>query len=139
MTLRRHLLPILVALPLAAAPVLAQPVDAAAAAEQPAAKRVSKGEQQALKWFAMLDANKDGRISREEAKLAFRLSPALAKYFRDSDLDGDGYLTQQEIRTVAERRRAERQRRRQQEATQAATAPATAVSKAATAERTPMR
>ncbi|HRN75349.1 EF-hand domain-containing protein [Ottowia sp.] len=140
MTLRRYLLPILVALPLAAAPVLAQPVDAATAAEQPAAKRVSKGEQQALKWFAMLDANKDGRISRQEARVAFRLSPTLAEYFRDTDLDGDGYLTQQEIRTVAERRRAERQRRRQQEAAQAAATPGTAISRAAAStERTQAR
>lgn len=126
MTLRRCISPLFIAMPLACAPVLAQQADAAPA-EQPTAKRVSKGEQQALKWFSMLDANKDGRISREEARVAFRLSPALADYFRNADLDGDGYLTQQEIRTVAERRRTERQQRRQREqAEQSGTAPALA-------------
>lgn len=139
MTLRRHLLSISMVLPLACAPALAQQADTVPA-EQPSAKRVSKGEQQALKWFAMLDANKDGRISRQEARVAFRLSPTLAEYFRDTDLDGDGYLTQQEIRTVAERRRAERQRRRQQEAAQAAATPGTAISRAAApTERTQAR
>ena len=104
-----------------AMPVMGQPASSPAPAQEPA-KKPSKGEQQALKWFNMLDTNRDGRISREEAKLAFRLSPAIAEYFRDADLNGDGYLTEQEIRTVAERRRAERQRQRErQEKQQAST------------------
>ncbi len=124
MSISRLLLSSLMALPavaIVALPALAQSVDAAeATASSP--KKPSKGERQALLWFGMLDANKDGRISREEAKVAFRLSPSIAEHFRDADLDGDGYLTQQEIRTVAERRRAERQERRQREAEQAAMA-----------------
>ena len=118
MKLSRLFLPFLIALPAAMPPALAQPADAARAS----ADRPSKGEQQALKWFQMLDTNKDGRISRDEAKVAFRLSPSLAEYFRNADLNHDGYLTQQEIRTVAERRRAERKARRQREAEQASQA-----------------
>lgn len=93
--------------------------------QAPAANRSSgKGEAQALKIFGMLDANGDGRISREEAKVAFRLKPSLADDFRAADLNGDGYLTQQEIRTVADRRRAERIARRERErAAQLATQP----------------
>ena len=119
MNVSRLFLSALIALPVAALPALAQPQPAnapKAAASSP--KKPSKGEQQALRWFAMLDSNKDGRISREEAKVAFRLHPSIADYFRDADLDGDGYLTQQEIRTVADRRRAERQERRRREAQQ---------------------
>ena len=105
----------LLCLAVLAAPALAQPAAGSAAPVQEPPKRVSKGEKQALKWFGMLDTNKDGRISRDEAKVAFRLSPAIADYFRDADLNGDGYLTQQEIRTVAERRRIERELKRQRE------------------------
>ncbi|MDO5691705.1 MAG: EF-hand domain-containing protein [Pseudomonadota bacterium] len=98
-----------------ALPALAQqPEPPATPASTPA--KASKGEQQALKWFKLLDTNKDGRISRAEAKIAFRLSPRVADQFRNTDLNGDGYLTEQEIRTTAERRRAERQERREREA-----------------------
>lgn len=121
----RLLLSALIALPMAVLPTLAQPADTPAAAEA-SPRTPSKGERQALKWFGMLDADKDGRISRDEARLAFRLSPAIAEYFREADLNGDGYLTQQEIRTVAERRRAERQERRRREAEQAQEAQAKA-------------
>lgn len=115
MSVRPLLLSVLIAASTVVAPALAQPAAAAAPAQEPA-RAPSKGEQQALRWFNMLDTNRDGRISREEAKVAFRLSPTIADYFRDADLNGDGYLTQQEIRTVAERRRAERQLKRQREA-----------------------
>lgn len=117
MSLLRLFLSSLIALALGSAAAMAQPSDAPASAAS-APDRPSKGERQALKWFALLDANKDGRISREEAKVAFRLSPTVAEYFREADLNQDGYVTQQEIRTVAERRRAERQARRQREAEQ---------------------
>ena len=105
---------------LACAPVLAQTTAVAATKSAP-----HKGEAQALQWFSMLDANNDGRISLDEAKVAFRLKASLREYFKSADLNGDGYVTQQEIRTVADRRRAERQARRQREA-EAASAPSTA-------------
>ena len=92
----------------------------AAAAPAPESTQSHKGEEQALKWFSMLDANGDGRISRKEAEVGFRLRPSLENDFKSADLNGDGYLTQQEIRTVADRRRAERQARRERERAAAA-------------------
>ena len=80
----------------------------------------SKGEDQAVKWFGMLDADGDGRVSRKEAEVGIRLRPSLADDFKAADLNGDGYLTQEEIRTVAERRRVEHQARRERERTAAA-------------------
>ena len=79
---------VVIALPFGMAPAVAQPADVPATSP----KKPSKGEQQALKWFSMLDANQDGRISRDEAKVAFRLSPSLAEYFRNADLNGDGVM-----------------------------------------------
>ncbi|TXK29831.1 hypothetical protein FVQ98_07300 [Ottowia sp. GY511] len=63
----------------------------------------------------MLDANGDGRVSRKEAEIGFRLRPSLKNDFEQADLNRDGYLTQDEIRSVADRRRAERQARRERE------------------------
>ena len=120
MTAHRLILPLLLALPLA--PALAQSAAPAPAATT-AARAPGKNEQQALKWFSMLDANGDGRISREEAKVAFRLKPSLAEVFDATDRDRDGYLTQAEIRASADRRRAERTERRQKERDVAAAAP----------------
>lgn len=119
MTMSRLFLSALLALgavPLGMGPAAAQPADAPASAAAPAAKKPSKGEAQALRWFRMLDTDSDGRISRQEAQVAIRLSSRIADYFRDADLNGDGYVTEQEIRTVADRRRAERQARRLREA-----------------------
>lgn len=90
----------------------ADPAVTTAAAEP---KQVSKGEAQALQWFNMLDADGDGRVSRKEAEIGFRLRPSLKKDFEQADLNRDGYLTQDEIRNVADRRRAERQARRERE------------------------
>lgn len=92
----------------------------AAAAPTPAPKKVSKGEAQALQWFQMLDADGDDRVSRKEAEVGFRLRPSLKKDFEDADLNKDGHLTQDEIRAVADRRRAEREARRESERAAAA-------------------
>lgn len=89
------------------------PAQTAPAAPAPATTAApSAGERQALQWFSMLDADGDGRISLDEARVAFRLKPSLRRTFRETDTNGDGYLTQEEIRAAADRRRAERQRRK---------------------------
>lgn len=76
----------------------------------------SQGEKQARKWFDMLDADGDGRISRAEARGAFLLKPSLKEWFNSTDTNGDDYLSEQEVREAADRRRAERQRKRYEEA-----------------------
>ena len=63
----------------------------------------------------MLDADGDGRVSWKEAQVGIRLRPSLAEEFKRADLNGDGYLTQDEIRKVADRRRTEREARRARE------------------------
>ena len=85
------------------------------AAPKIAARQPGKNEEQALKWFSMLDADGDGRISWKEAQVGIRLRPSLADEFKRADLNGDGYLTQDEIRKVADRRRTEREARRARE------------------------
>ena len=117
---------------LACAPVLAQTTAVAATKSAP-----HKGEAQALQWFSMLDANNDGRISLDEAKVAFRLKASLREDFKAADLNGDGYLTQQELRTVADRRRAERHARRQGEAATPPARNAAAAPKSSTAKKAP--
>ena len=85
------------------------------AAPKIAARQPGKNEEQALKWFSMLDADGDGRVSWKEAQVGIRLRPSLAEEFKRADLNGDGYLTQDEIRKVADRRRTEREARRARE------------------------
>lgn len=101
----------------------AQATDLVCPPPEPAAQQPrttpSKGERQARKWFDMLDADGDGRISRAEARGAFLIKPSLKEWFDTTDTDGDGYLTEQEVREAADRRRAERQRKRYEEALQA--------------------
>lgn len=75
----------------------------------------SKGEEQALRWFRMLDTNHDGRLSRDETAWLTRFKPSLAEEFKAADADHDGYVTQEEVRALADRRRAEREARRQSE------------------------
>ena len=105
----------------------ATPPPPAAAPTPPTPPRATRhrgtGEQQAQQWFMLLDSNRDGRISREEAEPALRRSTALADYFRQADENGDGYVTEAEIRTVAARHRAERQARRQRAAASQPAAP----------------
>jgi len=124
MTFTRTLL--LTALALPGAGALAQTLPPGVAqGKLPAQAKTRAGrEQQIIEWFNLFDTDHDGRLSRKEARLAFALKPSLAEDFRQADLNGDGYLTLDEIRTIAERRRVERQARRAREAGTAATAPA---------------
>jgi len=46
--------------------------------------------------FALLDANRDGLISRDEA----RADERVAAGFADADKDRDGYLTTEEFATI---------------------------------------
>ncbi len=93
-------------LPLLLLAVWASPAPAqtaAAATTAPGAARVSKGEAQALKIFRMLDADGDGRISRQEAQVGIRLKPSLAEDFRRADLNGDRAGDPQRRRTPPRR------------------------------------
>ena len=80
-----------------------------------AAPDADRHERDAIKWFNMLDANGDGKVSLEEGRLAFRLKPALKARFDATDTNRDGYLTEPEIRAAADRQRAEREARRARE------------------------
>ena len=116
--LLRLALPLLLSLlpPVAAWAQTTPPAPAAPAAPTAAsAKPPSAGESQALQLFKLLDTNGDGRVSRAEAEVAIRLKPSLAELFRRTDTNSDGYLTQDEIRKVADRRRTEREARRARE------------------------
>ncbi|WP_431777912.1 EF-hand domain-containing protein [Ottowia caeni] len=77
----------------------------------------SKGEEQALKWFRMLDINGDGRISRGEAAWITRFKPEVADAFKAADANRDGFVTKEEIRALADQRRAEREARRAKDST----------------------
>lgn len=99
--------------------VLAQSKPAASAAAPASAASdqapASKGEEQAIRWFRMLDTNNDGRLSKDEIAWITRIRPALAEEFKAADANHDGYVTQDEIRALADQRRAEREARRMKE------------------------
>ena len=101
---------------LGAAPAHAQATPPARPPTAPEPKTRSEREQLYLQYFRMLDANKDGRISRDEGRFLLKYKPSLAEDFKQADVNHDGYLTEQEVRGLAERRRVERQARRQREA-----------------------
>jgi Ca2+-binding EF-hand superfamily protein len=50
--------------------------------------------------FARLDADKDNRISKQEAEKG----PRLGKHFAKVDADKDGFVTRPELRAALERR-----------------------------------
>jgi Ca2+-binding EF-hand superfamily protein len=61
-------------------------------------------KERADKWWARVDTNKDGMVSREEANLN---APRLAKDFDKVDADGNGQITRDELETAAKAKRAE--------------------------------
>ncbi|MET4579377.1 EF-hand domain-containing protein [Ottowia thiooxydans] len=104
----------------AAGSALAQPKSAASA---PATgntttvkvDKADKGDEQAIKWFRMLDKNADGRLSRDETAWITRFKPSLAEEFSAADANRDGFVTQEEIRALANKRRVEREAKRKKE------------------------
>ena len=81
------------------------------------ASKADKGDEQAIKWFRMLDKNGDGRLSREETAWLTRFKPSLAEEFSAADANRDGFVTQDEIRALATKRRLEREAKRKKEQT----------------------
>lgn len=72
----------------------------------------TKAERKAQRQFDMVDANHDGKISREEAQAL----PQLAAAFSTLDTDHNGFITMAEIRQFALLHRSELQRRRKESA-----------------------
>jgi hypothetical protein len=62
-------------------------------------------KEQADKWWARVDTNKDGMVSREEAKAN---APRLARDFDQVDTDGDGQVTRAELEKAAKAHHAQR-------------------------------
>lgn len=80
-----------------------------------ASARAGEGERNAVKWFNMLDANGDGRVSLDEAQWTFVLRPSLRAEFDAADTNHDGLVTAEEVRAAAQRRRVAREARRARE------------------------
>lgn len=63
--------------------------------------------------FNKIDINKDGRISLDEWKSALPNEPRAEEWFAAVDSNGDGFLTKEELQESVERKVRERQRKRQ--------------------------
>jgi Ca2+-binding EF-hand superfamily protein len=62
-------------------------------------------KERADKWWARVDTNKDGMVSREEAEAN---APRLAKDFDKVDADHNGLITREELESAARAKMAER-------------------------------
>ncbi len=82
-----------------------------AAAEEATPRQRPSPEQRAQRQTQMkerwnkLDANHDGKISKEEAQQG---APKLAEHFDQLDANGDGQLTHEEMRQAHQARQAQR-------------------------------
>ena len=72
-------------------------------------------ERKALFWFRLLDTDKSGSLSRSE----IRGISALNKEFDHADADGNGEVTEAEIRALSKKRVAERRARKAREKAEA--------------------
>lgn len=86
---------VLVAAALAASAAFAQTATPATPATPPAATTMPAGKKDSglEAMFAKMDANKDGKLSKEEADKA----PALAGRFAELDKNADGFLSPDEF------------------------------------------
>ncbi len=110
----------LAALALAAGAFAQAPAAPAATGAAPAAAaKAPEGKGQRLNKF---DTNKDGQLSRDEAKAA----PRLAKNFDAIDTNKDGQLSKDELKTFRAARKEEHQAKRDAKAAGAKAAPAPA-------------
>jgi Ca2+-binding EF-hand superfamily protein len=100
---------------LASASLLAVAVPAFAGDDDAMKAKVSKRVDAV---FAKLDADKDGRISRDEASKG----PKMAKMFDRVDADHDGFVSRAEM-SAAVQRRMERAQAKQQQQQQTPTSP----------------
>ena len=94
-----RLLPALLTLSLACFPALAEP---------PGVHEPLTEARQRVTWqqrFAKANAPGDGRLTLEQARGGY---PTVARNFQDIDLDGKGYVTQDDIRAWHKARREDR-------------------------------
>lgn len=83
----------------------------AAAAEEPSKRQRPTPEQRAERQqqmkerFNKIDANRDGKLSRDEARQG---APKLAEHFDKLDANGDGQVTPEEMREARRAHRADR-------------------------------
>jgi Ca2+-binding EF-hand superfamily protein len=61
-------------------------------------------KERADKWWARVDTNKDGMVSREEANAN---APRLARDFDKVDADGNGQVTREELESAGKQKRAQ--------------------------------
>jgi Ca2+-binding EF-hand superfamily protein len=86
-------------------------------AQQNVAKLVLEAKQKVMEkaemHFDKIDTNNDGKISLEEWKSAHPNAPMAEEWFASADVNGDGFITQEEIQETLEEKVRKRRRRRQ--------------------------
>lgn len=106
------------------APVAARAAEAVASSSRKMSSKET--ERKALFWFRLLDTNKSGSLSRDE----IRGISALNKEFDNADTNGDGEVTEAEIRALSKKRVDERRARKAREKAQAEAASSAAAAAA---------
>jgi Ca2+-binding EF-hand superfamily protein len=77
----------------------------ASAQRQPSPEQIEQLRTQMAERFVKADANRDGRLAREEANGKM---PRLYQRFEDVDKDGDGYVNQADVIAYVESQVAQR-------------------------------
>lgn len=73
--------------------------------QRPSPEQRAERQQQAKERFNKIDANHDGKLSRDEAQQS---APKLAEHFDKLDANGDGQVTAEEMREARRARHEER-------------------------------